>query len=254
MTEAAQPLRVLGVRVDDVTMQEACDELAALMAQGGVHQVATVNPEFIMTAQRDAEFSALLEHTVLNVPDGVGVLWAARRMGRPLRERVPGVDMVRQLCARGSQYKWRTFFLGARPGVAERAAANLALKYQGLVVAGTYAGSPRPEDDQEALARVRKARPNLLFVAYGAPAQDKWLARNLPRLQLAPPPEGSPSGLVGMGVGGAFDFLTGVQKRAPNWMQHAGLEWLYRLGREPWRWRRQVALIRFTLAVMLQST
>jgi N-acetylglucosaminyldiphosphoundecaprenol N-acetyl-beta-D-mannosaminyltransferase len=253
MTDAAPPLRVLGVRVDDVTMQEACDRLAVLMSQGGVYQVATVNPEFIMVAQHDAVFSALLQHTVLNVPDGIGVLWAARRMGRPLRERVAGVDMVRQLCARGSQYKWRTFFLGARPGVAERAAANLALKYQGLVVAGAFSGSPRPEDDQEALARVRKARPNLLFVAYGAPAQDKWLARNLPLLQLSDPPEGAPAGLVGIGVGGAFDFLTGVQKRAPDWMQHAGLEWLYRLLKEPWRWRRQLALVRFAMAVMLQS-
>jgi N-acetylglucosaminyldiphosphoundecaprenol N-acetyl-beta-D-mannosaminyltransferase len=254
MTESAQSLRILGVHIDDVTMLEACDKLSVLMAQGGTHQVATVNPEFIMTAQRDAEFAALLEHTALNVPDGIGVLWAAQRLGHPLRERVPGVDMVHRLCALGSQYKWRTFFLGARPGVAERAAATLALKYQGLVVSGTYAGSPRPEDDEEALSRVRKARPNLLFVAYGAPAQDKWLARNLPRLQLAPPPEGAPVGLVGIGVGGAFDFLTGVQKRAPNWMQQLGMEWLYRLAREPWRWRRQLALIRFAAAVMLQST
>jgi N-acetylglucosaminyldiphosphoundecaprenol N-acetyl-beta-D-mannosaminyltransferase len=254
MTQSAQPLRILGVRVDDVTMQEACDRLSLLMEQGGVHQVATVNPEFIMAAQRDPEFAMLLEHTALNVPDGVGVLWAAKRMGRPLRERVAGVDMMHQLCARGSQYKWRAFFLGAQPGIAERAAANLALKYQGLVVAGTFAGSPHPDGDSEVLARVRKARPNLLFVAYGAPAQDKWLARNLPRLELAPPPEGAPAGVVGIGVGGAFDFLTGIQKRAPNWMQHMGLEWLYRLGRQPWRWRRQLALIRFSLAVMLQST
>ncbi len=246
-------VRILGVRVDDVTLQEACDRLAILISQGGVHQVATVNTEFIMAAQRDVEFATVLGRTALNVPDGVGVLWAARRLGRPLRERVAGVELVRELAARGSQYKWRTYFLGARPGIAERAAANLALKYQGLVVAGTYAGSPLPEEEEDILSRIRRARPNLLFVAYGAPAQDKWLARNLPRLQLGPAPAGAPEGLIGVGVGGAFDFLTGVQRRAPVWMQQAGLEWLYRLFRQPWRWRRQVALVRFAFTVMLKS-
>jgi N-acetylglucosaminyldiphosphoundecaprenol N-acetyl-beta-D-mannosaminyltransferase len=251
---APNSVNILGVRIDDVTMQEACDRLAALIAQGGVHQVATVNTEFIMAARRDPAFAEVLNVTVLNVPDGVGVLWAARRRGHPLRERVAGVELVREMSARGSQYKWRAYFLGARPGVAERAAANLALKYQGLVIAGAYAGSPQASDEEDILARIRRARPNLLFVAYGAPAQDMWLARNLPRLQLGPPPAGVPVGVVGVGVGGVFDFLTGVQKRAPGWMQQAGLEWFYRLLRQPWRWRRQLALIQFFFTVMLKST
>jgi N-acetylglucosaminyldiphosphoundecaprenol N-acetyl-beta-D-mannosaminyltransferase len=190
------------------------------------------------------------------VPDGVGVLWAARRLGHPLRERVAGVDLMRQLCAQGSQYKWRAFFLGARAGIAERTAASLAFKYQGLVVAGTYAGSPRPEDDEDTAARVRRAHPNLLFVAYGAPAQDKWLSRNLPLLAASGAgnqPATNPPGLVGIGIGGAFDFVTGLRKRAPDWMQHKGLEWLYRLLREPNRWRRQTALVWFAINVMLQS-
>ncbi len=250
---AARPIRILGVRVDDVTMQEACDHLAMLMAQGGVHQVATVNTEFVMAAQRDPVFASVLEATTLNVPDGVGVLWAARRLGHPLRERVAGVELVRELAARGSQYKWRAFFLGARPGIAERAAANLALRYPGLIVAGTYAGSPQPDEEEAIRARVRHAQPNLLFVAYGAPAQDKWLARNLPQLQWGPAPDGAPEGLIGVGVGGVFDFLTGLQKRAPGWMQQAGLEWFYRLLRQPWRWRRQLSLVRFVWAVMLKS-
>jgi N-acetylglucosaminyldiphosphoundecaprenol N-acetyl-beta-D-mannosaminyltransferase len=251
-------LRILGVRVDDVTMSESLEHIAALVAEGGVHQAATVNPEFIMAAQRNADFARVLEGTALNVPDGVGLLWAARRMGRPLRERVAGVDLVRQLCALGSQYRWQVYFLGAREGVAQRAAANLAFKYQGLVVAGTYSGSPRPEDEAEILARVSRAQPNLLLVAYGAPAQDLWLARNLPRLaeQLAAlggRPAGSPVGLVGIGVGGSLDYIAGVQTRAPTWVQHMNLEWLWRLGREPRRWRRQTALLRFVWRVMLQS-
>lgn len=251
--ETMQSVRILGVRVDDVTMSEACERVAQLIAEGGTHQLATVNPEFIMAARRDAAFMALLERTALNVPDGIGVLWAARRQSHPLRERVAGVDLVRQLCARGSQYQWRAYFLGAQPGVAERAAANLAHEYPGLIVAGTYAGSPRIEEEQEILARIRRAQPNLLFVAYGAPQQDMWLARNLPLLHQQPDSAAFHPGLVGMGVGGSFDFIAGTQKRAPEWMRQMGLEWLYRLLREPKRWKRQLALAHFIVAVMLQS-
>jgi N-acetylglucosaminyldiphosphoundecaprenol N-acetyl-beta-D-mannosaminyltransferase len=251
--EQPSSLRILDVRIDDVTMQEACDHVSALIAFGGAHQIATVNPEFIVAARRDPEFAAVLEHTALNVPDGVGVLWAARRMGRPLRERVGGADLMLRLCALASQYKWRAFFLGAREGVAQRAAATLAFRYSGLMVVGTYAGSPRVEDEAGICARIRKAQPNLLFVAYGAPAQDKWLGRNLPLLIDEVPSQGQSAGLVGMGVGGSLDYVVGVQKRAPEWVQHIGLEWLYRLAREPRRWRRQTALLRFAMAVMLKS-
>lgn len=250
----APALRILGVRIDDVTSAETCEHVMALMAAGGAHQIATVNPEFIMAAQRNSAFAQALEKTALNVPDGVGVLWAARRMGRPLRERVAGVDLVESLCAVGSHHRWRAFFLGAREGVAERAAAIMAFKHSGLLVTGTHAGSPRMEDEADIVARVRKARPNLLFVAYGAPAQDLWLARNLPMIHSADRPPDEPPGLVGMGVGGAFDFLAGAQQRAPKWMQDAGLEWLHRLIREPRRWRRQLALAQFVWRVAWAST
>ena len=250
---AGASVRILGVRIDDVTVTEACDQVTARVERGGTTQVATVNPEFIMTAQHDAEFAAVLDKSALNVPDGAGVLWAARRLSRPLRERVAGVDLMEHLCAVGSQHRWRAFFLGAREGIAERAAAILAFKYNGLLVTGTHAGSPRPEDELDIVARVRKARPNLLFVAYGAPAQDKWLSRNLPLLNLADRPADEAPGLVGMGVGGSLDVVAGVQRRAPEWVQAANLEWLYRLLREPRRWRRQTALIRFVWRVLLGS-
>ncbi len=253
MTETMRPqsVEVLGVRVDGVTYREACEIAAALIQQGGAHQFATVNPEFVMTARRDEEFRAVLAATALNVPDGAGVVWAARRRGLNVRERVAGVDLMLKLCDWAARYRWRVFFLGAQAGVAERVAAALVLTYPGLTVAGAYAGSPRREEEMALVARVRAARPQLLFVAYGAPAQDKWLARNLPLL--APAATDGASGIVGMGVGGAFDFIAGVQKRAPDWMQRANLEWLYRLLRQPWRWRRQMALISFALAAMLES-
>lgn len=244
-------VEILGVPVHDVTYAEAVDRVEALLARGGCHQVATVNPEFIMAARRDPEFLRVLRATALNVPDGAGVLWAARRQGTPLRERVAGVDLVEHLCALAARRGWRAFLLGAAPGVAERAAAELALRHPGLTIGGTFAGSPRAEDEADIVARIVAASPQLLFVAYGAPAQDKWLARNLPRLCLDP--ESRAPGLVGMGVGGAFDFIAGLRARAPEWMQQASLEWLYRLIREPWRWRRQMALAAFAAAAMLES-
>ncbi|MCS7055168.1 MAG: WecB/TagA/CpsF family glycosyltransferase [Thermoflexales bacterium] len=244
-------VHILGVRVDDVTYQEACDIAEALIRRGGAHQFATVNPEFVMAAQEDEEFRAVLASTALNVPDGAGVVWAAGRRGLKLRQRVAGVDLMLELCALAARHRWRVFLLGAQPGVAERVAAALVLAHRGLIIAGTYAGSPRREEEMAIVARVRAARPQLLFVAYGAPAQDKWLARNLPLLI---PAEGEGlGGIVGMGVGGAFDFVAGVQKRAPAWVQRANLEWLYRLMRQPWRWRRQTALVRFAVAAMLES-
>ena len=136
-------ITLLGVRIDDVTMSEVCDRVSSLVAVDGAHQIATVNPEFIMAARRDPQFAQVLRETALNVPDGYGVLWAARRRGHPLRERVAGSDLIVRLCAIGSQYRWRIYFLGAREGVAERAAGILAYAYPGLIVAGSYAGSPR---------------------------------------------------------------------------------------------------------------
>jgi N-acetylglucosaminyldiphosphoundecaprenol N-acetyl-beta-D-mannosaminyltransferase len=118
----------------------------------------------------------------------------------------------------------------------------LKRRYAGLIITDTYAGSPVPQDEAEIVARIRAARPDILLVAYGAPAQDLWLARNLPQTGAA----------VGMGVGGSFDYIAGIVPRAPRWMRNRGLEWLYRLIRQPWRWRRMAVLPLFVLAVLRQ--
>jgi len=239
-------ISLLNVRIDDVTTGEVMAQVEQWMAQPGVRQIATVNPEFIMRAQRDAAFAAALRQTDLNVPDGIGVLLAARRLGQPLRERVAGVDLMLALCARAAQQGWPVYLLGAQEGVAEQAALKLQQRYAGLKIAGTYAGSPNLPEREAIVARVRQAQPRLLFVAYGAPAQDVWLAENLPLIRANGP-------LVGMGVGGSFDFVVGTQQRAPLGVQRMGLEWLYRLLREPRRWRRQLALPQFAALVMLES-
>jgi N-acetylglucosaminyldiphosphoundecaprenol N-acetyl-beta-D-mannosaminyltransferase len=238
-----QSCSILGVRIDDVTCQEAIAHVERWVVEGGSHQIATVNVEFIMEARRNPAFRRVLAQSDLCVPDGIGVLWAARRQGWPLRQRVPGVELLQQIAARGAERGWRIYFLGAAPGVAEQAATALAERHPGLKVAGCYAGSPHPEQEDEIVGWVRAARPDVLFVAYGAPRQDLWIARNQARI-------GVP---VALGVGGSFDFIAGVAQRAPLWVQRAGLEWLHRLIKQPWRLRRQMAIPRFMLLVLLRS-
>lgn len=230
----------MGVQIHDVTMEETVAHITRWIQEGTPHQIATVNPEFLMRARIDAPFRAALNEAALCAPDGIGVLWAARRHGVRLRERVAGSDLVPHLSAIAAQRGWRIFYLGAAPGVAERAAAKLADRHPGLQVAGCYAGSPAPAEEDHLVRLVRSARTDILFVAYGAPKQDLWLARNLHRTGAA----------VGIGVGGAFDFIVGKSRRAPRWIQRLGLEWAYRLAREPWRWRRQLVLPHFAWLVL----
>ena len=237
------PLAVLGVDVDPVSCEQAVDMVAVFIAAGFPRQIVTVNPEFVMAARRDTVFRLILNRAALRVPDGQGILWAARHLGQPLPERVAGVDLLERIAERGARTGWRLFLLGAAPGVAAEAAAVLAARYRGINIAGTYAGSPDEREEEHIAALVRESRANVLFVAYGAPAQDKWIARNLPRLGTA----------VCMGVGGAFDFITGRATRAPEVWRSRGLEWLWRLRHEPWRWKRMLALPRFALEVLLEG-
>ena len=236
-------VRILGARVDDATYGDLLEMVDASVDSGKPHHVITVNVEMLVAAHDDPAFGAVLASADLNVADSVGVMLAARLLGRPLRERVTGSDGIHRLAAHSARMGYRLYLLGAAPGVAELAAENLQAASPSLRVAGTYAGSPRVSDEYDIIQRIRAANPDLLLVAYGVPAEEKWIARNRSRL-------GVP---VMVGVGGAFDFAAGVTKRAPGWMQRLGLEWLYRLVSEPWRWRRQLALPRFCLLVLGQK-
>lgn len=278
-------IKILGVRVDCVDFQQTLDAVSGWIAQaqaeeraksrektentglsadnrsedaisgGQSHssrlaphstsiprQVCTVNPEFIMTAQRHPTFAQVLAAADLCTPDGVGVLWAARLAGVRLNERVTGSDGIYHICERAAAQGWRVFFLGAAPGIAEHAAAELARLYPGLPVAGTHGGSPSQADWPAIRQRLAAAQADLLFVAYGHPRQDLWIHRHREELPVA----------VALGIGGAFDFIAGTAPRAPFWLRRLGLEWLYRLARQPWRWRRMAALPLFVLLVLLQ--
>ena len=232
---------MLGVRVDCVDMAAALARIGELVAgRGPCAQVATVNPEFVMHARGDARFAAILESCDLCLADGIGVVWAARRAGCPLPERVTGSDLLPRLAAECAARGWRPFFLGAMPGVAEEAARRLATAHPGFEVAGVHAGTPEDAGDEEALRRIAAARPDLLLVAYGHPRQERWIARNRDRLPVP----------VAIGVGGSFDFAAGRVPRAPGWMRRIHLEWLFRLILQPWRIRRMAVLPAFALRVL----
>jgi N-acetylglucosaminyldiphosphoundecaprenol N-acetyl-beta-D-mannosaminyltransferase len=234
-------LHILGLPVNAITYDQWLD-LISVWVSGGerVHQVCTINPEFIMIAHGDPNFRNILRRADLCVPDGIGLLWAARHLGRPLPQRVTGSDGLPIIAERAAREGWRLYFLGAAPGVAEQAAEILRVRHPDLQIAGTYSGSPAPEEEDEIVQRVNASGADILFVAYGAPRQDKWIARNTPRLRVK----------MAMGVGGTFDFIAGTIPRAPAWMQRLGLEWLFRLYLQPWRIKRMSRLPRFVLAVL----
>jgi N-acetylglucosaminyldiphosphoundecaprenol N-acetyl-beta-D-mannosaminyltransferase len=206
--------------------------------------VTTPNPEFVMQARRDPAFRALLGRTALNVPDGVGLLLAAKLRRQRFRDHVRGSDLTERLAALGARRGHRWYLLGAADGIARRAADVLQTRYPGLTIAGAAPGSPHPQDDAETWAMVRAAGPvDLILVAYGAPLQERWLARSLG-------PLGIP---VGIGVGGVFNFVSGTVPRAPRWMQRLELEWLHRLVVQPWRWKRQLDLPKFLVLAALEA-
>jgi N-acetylglucosaminyldiphosphoundecaprenol N-acetyl-beta-D-mannosaminyltransferase len=244
------PAYILGVRVDRLFQRQALamiEQMIALHRASGTalacQQVVTVNTEFVMAAQQNKEFRCAINTAALVIADGIGVVWATHFVDCPTPERITGTDMLVALARRCAEKGYRLYLLGAAPGVAEQAGVRLQEIAPGLEIAGTYAGSPDPAEEDAIIERVRVANADVLCVAYGAPAQDLWIYRNLSRLPVA----------VAMGVGGAYDFLAGRQRRAPQAMQRMGLEWLYRLYREPWRWKRMLAIPRFMLQVVLRG-
>jgi N-acetylglucosaminyldiphosphoundecaprenol N-acetyl-beta-D-mannosaminyltransferase len=239
-----QRIRILEVAVDDVVEAEAIARIAGFVAAGGPHQVVTVNPEFVMEARHNGAFRRVLAAADMATPDGFGLLLAARLRGGAFRGRVTGVALTELIAAKAAVQGWSLFLLGAAPSVAERAARVLQDKHPGLRIAGCYAGSPRLDEEASVRARIIAAQPTVLLVAYGHPAQDLWIARNQPLLRVP----------VAIGVGGVFDYLAGETPRAPRWMRRIGLEWLYRLIRQPQRWRRiLVAVPLFLWAVLRES-
>jgi N-acetylglucosaminyldiphosphoundecaprenol N-acetyl-beta-D-mannosaminyltransferase len=223
---------LLGTRIDRIKLGVLADWLESFMLSRQPHQIITANLDFIAIARRQPAFAALIEGADLVVCDGKPLQWASQIQGEAIPNRVTGMELVLRTALLSVERGYRIFFLGAAPGVAERAADGLRRIIPGVEIVGTYSPPLGPiEDDENArmVERVRAARPDALFVALGAPRQDYWIQRNLAAV-------GVP---LCAGVGGVFNFLAGETRRAPEWVQRCGFEWAYRLLQEPSRlWRR----------------
>jgi len=235
--------RILGVRVHRVGMSESLLHIERLIHRAEPSLVITADANAVLMALEDAEFRALTVRAALVTPDGFGLLWAGRRLGQPFPERVSGVDLVEQLTRLSHTKGYRLYFVGAAPGVAERAAQNLLQRYPQAAIVGVQHGYFVAADEPAIVAEIAAARPDILFVGMGMPRQEKWAWRH--RQQLGVP--------VMIGVGGSFDVHGGVVRRAPKWVQRVGCEWLWRLIMDPRKIKKVRNLPRFAWRVLREQ-
>ncbi|MEW5954164.1 MAG: WecB/TagA/CpsF family glycosyltransferase [Bacillota bacterium] len=233
-------LELLGAVVDGLPMDEFERRVAEFVESGRPCRIITLNPEMLYSARHDRGLLDLVRGADLVTADGVGIVWACRMAGRPVPERVTGIDLMLRLLGRAAAEGWGVFLLGAAPGVAEEAARRLRQDYPGISIVGTHHGYFHADEEPEVVEKIRLAGPQLLFVAMGAPAQELFVARRLKSL----------GPVVAMGVGGSLDVISGRVQRVAPALQRLNLEWLGRLVREPARWRRMTVLPRFVLLVL----
>lgn len=231
-------VNIFGVRVDNVSLDQAVEQVVEWLKGQGKHYIVTPNPEFIMAAQKDLEFKEILNKADLSLPDGAGLKLAADIVCT-----VAGVDLMDTLCKASADYGFTIGLLGGKDLVAEKTAECLKKKYLGLKVVFAEDGG-EVDNMGRSLRLPRLPRLDILFVAFGAIKQEKWIAKNLSNLPIK----------AAMGVGGAFDYLSGSIPRAPFFMRVLGLEWLFRLILQPWRIKRQLQLLKFLAMVLVRHT
>jgi len=257
-----EEIKVMDVRFNNVSMSEAVEFVFEDNKKG---YICTPNPEMLLEARENNKFKKVLNQSLLNIPDGIGILWAAsqiknkaskifailnlpllaiwpRKFKKVLKQRVTGTDLLQEICKKAATNNTKIFFLGAMHGTAEKAAQILEHRYPGLKIVGTHPGSPAPEERKEIVQIVNETDAEILFVAYGAPKQEIWISETLHKLKKI---------RIAIGIGGAFDFVAGNVKRAPKIMQKLGLEWLFRLIQQPSRILRIYnATIKFPIEVI----
>jgi N-acetylglucosaminyldiphosphoundecaprenol N-acetyl-beta-D-mannosaminyltransferase len=229
---ARDRVNLLGTNIDRVERDAVADWIDAFVTSGRPHQIITANLDFVAIARRHPHFASIIEAADLVVCDGKPLQWASQIQGEPIPARVTGMDLVLTAAQLSAKHGYSIFFMGAAPGIAERAARALEQEIPGTVICGVCAprqGDFDEEEDSRLVMRIRAAQPDMLFVALGAPRQDEWIHAHLEELNVP----------VCAGIGGVFNFLAGETRRAPEWIQQSGFEWAYRLAQEPSRlWRR----------------
>ena len=236
-----KPVKILGVPVHPLTMNESVAVLEEKLQKKEQAFVVTANAEIILMCQQDKEYdNTVSEQADLVLPDGAGAVWAGRYLGNEVPERVAGFDLYNQLLKLSADKGYKAYFFGGAPGVAEAAKNKAEELYPGVQIVGCRNGYFNETEEEAIIKEINDAAPDMLFVALGAPKQEKWLVKY--RNQLKP--------RVLMGIGGSFDVLAGKMERAPKWMQEASLEWAFRLYKQPSRFMRMLALPKFALKVI----
>ena len=239
-SDAVPTVKLFGIPVSKWGMQDTVKYLTAAAESDKPHQVITANPIMVMAALESPAYMEIMKHAELIVPDGTGVVWAAAKAGNPVAERVAGYDLLHELMKVGEQRAWRFYLLGSSPEVIQATAERLGQMYPGATLVGWRDGYFGPDQDLEVVKTIKDLQPHVLFVARGADTQEPWISKYKDKL-------GVP---IMMGVGGSFDVIAGKAKRAPVIMQNLKLEWFYRLAKEPWRYKRMLALPKFVIEVM----
>lgn len=229
-------INIMGVDFDSLTLSEAVDRAEALISERRAAYVVTPNPEIVMTCWENPDAMEAVLNADLVLPDGVGVVYGAKILGTPLKGKLPGIDFAAELMRRMASRGGRVYLLGAKPGVAEMAGLRMQEQYPGLIVCGTHDGYF--QEDAPIIEEINALQPDLLLVCLGAPKQELWMRRNHPVMKV---------GLMA-GLGGSLDVFAGTVKRAPALFQRLGLEWFYRLIKEPWRFKRMMKLPKFLFA------
>jgi N-acetylglucosaminyldiphosphoundecaprenol N-acetyl-beta-D-mannosaminyltransferase len=262
-------IEIAGIKFDPITYDLALEAINSFVSGDNKHIIVTPNPEMVLDANENKELAEVLNSASLSIPDGIGILWASYYLSLPdkktvrekyfqllsslldiflfpkkirkiFQERVTGSDLFNKIIEKSQDKKWRIFLLGAGVGVGKRAIDNLLKKYPGAIFAGSYSGSPSIDEENEICDMINITKPDIIFVAYGSPAQEMWISRNLRKLTTVK---------VAIGVGGAIDFASGKIKRAPLLLQKIGLEWAWRLINEPSRikriWKATYVFVKF---------
>ncbi len=232
-------LNVLGVGIDNITQADVLGKIEEYIASGRPHIISFTNPEIVMLANQYPEYMTYLNGADIVAADGIGLIWASKIYKKPLSERVAGTDFMYALAELSSRKGFTLYFLGADKGIADGAAQNLKTLYPGLNIIGTHHGYFNGHEAKRIIEDIKQKKPDILIVCLGMLKQEKWIKDNIKEINVP----------VCFGNGGAFDFVSGSAKRAPLYLQRAGLEWLFRLLREPHRIKRQIALFHFAVKV-----
>ncbi len=222
--------------------EEVIKKIAQFIEEGGFHIIATCDAYAFTVASKDEEFASILRSADLATPDGMGVVWGAKLLGIPIKERVAGVDIVMKLLPIVEKEGWRLYLLGGVPGVAEKASENIRGSFPKIQIVGWGDGYFKEEEEKEVVKKIKKSKADILLVGMGIPKQEKFIWRNRKDLGVK----------VAMGVGGTLDVLSGRARRAPRLMRRYGLEWLYRLLVQPSKIEKVARLPYFYLLILRQ--